>query len=184
MVTNYFSKWAEEATYKKVREKEVIDFIWNHIICRSKIPKEITYDNGPQFIRAKITNFLEELNIKRITSYPYPPSSNGQAESTNKTVIQNLKKKLEDAKGVWPSKLSDVLWAYRTTAKSSTGETPFSLVYRAKALISAEVGTPSPRYDWAQEKTNAEATLVQLALLEKHRDLAYVRIVAQKQLMQ
>ncbi|XP_070039650.1 uncharacterized protein [Nicotiana tomentosiformis] len=40
----------------------------------------------------------EGLKIKRITSSPYHPCTSGQAESTNKVIIQNLKKKLEDAK--------------------------------------------------------------------------------------
>ncbi|XP_059310133.1 uncharacterized protein LOC132061309 [Lycium ferocissimum] len=97
--------------------------------------------------------------------------------TTNKTVIQTLKKKLENVKGAWPSKLPEVLWAYRTTAKSSTGETPFSLIYGEEALISVEVGAPSPRYDWAQEQSNDEAMLVQLDLLKEHRDLAYVQML-------
>ena len=85
----------------------------------------------PQFIGTKVTKFLEELKIKRITSSPYHPSANGQAESTNKVIIQNLKKRLEAAKGKWPEELPGVLWAYWTTTKSSTGETPFSLVHGA-----------------------------------------------------
>ncbi|XP_059285949.1 uncharacterized protein LOC132039494 [Lycium ferocissimum] len=88
-------------------------------------------------------------------------------------VIQNLKKKLEDAKEPWPLKLPEVLSAYRTMAKSSTDETPFSLVYGAEASIPVEVGSPIPRYDCAQEQANSEAMLVQLDLLEEHRDLAF-----------
>lgn len=103
-------------------------------------------DNGKQFIGSKVTKFLEDHKIKRILSTPYHPSGNGQAESTNKTIIQNLKKRLTDAKGKWKEILPEVLWAYRTTAKSSTGATPFLLVYGAEALISVEVGEPSIRY--------------------------------------
>ncbi|XP_059311252.1 uncharacterized protein LOC132062764 [Lycium ferocissimum] len=167
MVTDYFSKWVEAAAYQKVREKE-----------------EITCDNSPEFIWSKVTKFLKDLNIKRINSSPYHPNGNGQVESTNKTVIQNLKKKLENAKGAWPSKLSEVLWAYRTTMKSSTRETPFSQVYGVEALIPVEVGAPSSRCVRPQEQPNTEAMLMQLDLLEEHRDLTYVRMVAQKQLME
>ncbi|XP_075084734.1 uncharacterized protein LOC142167992 [Nicotiana tabacum] len=121
----------DEGPYQKIREHEVVDFLWENIICKLGIPKEIACDNGLQFIGAKVTKFLEDLNIKRITSSPYHPIANGQAESTNKVIIQNLKKRLEVAKGNWPEELPRVLWANRTTAKSSTGETPFSLVYGA-----------------------------------------------------
>ncbi|XP_070035159.1 uncharacterized protein [Nicotiana tomentosiformis] len=144
-------------------------------------PKEIAYDNGPQFIAAKLAKFLEDLKIKRITYSPYHPSANGQVESTNKLIIQNLKKRLETAKCKWPEELPGVLWAYRTTTKSSMGETPFSLVYEAEALIPVEVGEPTLRYFRVDEEANNEALLVRLELLDERRDLAYIRMAAQKQ---
>ncbi|XP_070020516.1 uncharacterized protein [Nicotiana sylvestris] len=36
--------------------------------------------------------------IKRVTSTPYHPVGNGQAESTNKVIINNFKKRLEESK--------------------------------------------------------------------------------------
>ncbi|XP_070032891.1 uncharacterized protein [Nicotiana tomentosiformis] len=51
---------------------------------RFGIPKEIACNNGPQFIGAKATKFLEDLKIKRITSSPYHPSANGQASQQTK----------------------------------------------------------------------------------------------------
>lgn len=95
-MTDYFSKWVEAQAYRKIMEKEVIDFIWDHIVYLFKIPYEIACDNGKQFIGSKVTKFLEGLKIKRILSTPYYPSGNGQAESTNKTIIQNLKRRLTD----------------------------------------------------------------------------------------
>nr|XP_033512628.1 uncharacterized protein LOC117277313 [Nicotiana tomentosiformis] len=94
----------------------------------------------------------EKEQIKRITSSPYHPMENGQAESTNKIIINNLKKRLEKSKGNWPEELPGVLWAYRTTAKTTTGETPFSLVYGSEALIPVEIGEPSTRFTLAMEE--------------------------------
>ncbi|XP_060190399.1 uncharacterized protein LOC132619548 [Lycium barbarum] len=144
----------------------------------------IAFDNGLPFIGFKVTKFLVDLNIKRITSSPYYPSANSQAESTNKTIIQNLKMKLEDAKCVWPSKLLEVLWAYRTTAKYSTKKTPFSLVYGVEVLIPVKFGIPSSRYIRAKEQSNSDAMLVKLDLLEEHIDLTYIQMMALKQRME
>ncbi|XP_070054946.1 uncharacterized protein [Nicotiana tomentosiformis] len=110
--------------------------------------------------------------------------ANGQAESMNKVIIQNLKKKLEATKGKWPEELPGVLWAYRTTAKSSIGETLFSFVYGAEALIPVEVGEPTLRYFQASEETNNEVMLVNLELLDEYRDLEQIRMAAQKQRME
>ncbi|XP_070039387.1 uncharacterized protein [Nicotiana tomentosiformis] len=171
-------------SYQKIGECEVVDFLWENIIYRFGIPKEIACDNVPQFIGAKVTKFLEDLKIKRITSSPYHPSANGQADLKNKVIIQNLKKRLEAANGKWPEEFFVVLWAYRTMAKSSTGETPFFLVCGVEALIPVEVGEPTLRYSQTNEESNNEAMLINLELLEGCRDLPHVRMVAHKQRME
>ncbi|CAL9223814.1 unnamed protein product, partial [Arabidopsis halleri] len=60
---------------------------------------------------------------------------NGQAEASNKTILSNLKKRLNARKGGWYDELQPVLWAYRTTPRRATGETPFSLVYGMEAVV-------------------------------------------------
>ncbi|XP_070032540.1 uncharacterized protein [Nicotiana tomentosiformis] len=57
---------------------------------------------------------------------------------------------------------------------------PFSLVYDADALILVEVGEPTLHFSRTNEEANNEALLVKLDLLDECRDLAYVRMVAQK----
>ncbi|XP_070045548.1 uncharacterized protein [Nicotiana tomentosiformis] len=82
-------------------------------------------------------------------------------------------KSLEVAKDKWPKELPGVLWAYQTAAKSSTGETPFSLMYGAEALTSVEVDEPTLRYSQTNEESNDKAMLINLKLLEGRRDLAH-----------
>ncbi|XP_070003365.1 uncharacterized protein [Nicotiana sylvestris] len=173
-MNDYFSKWGKAQAYEKVREKEVIDFIWNHIIYQFGMPSKIVCDNWKQFIGSKVAKFLEDHKIKRILSTPYHPSRNGQAESTNKTMIQNLKKRLIDVKGKWKEILPEVLWAYRTNSKSSTRATPFSLVYGAEALIVVEVREPSIRFRYATKELNDKAINMSLELLDERREAALI----------
>ncbi|XP_019241234.1 PREDICTED: uncharacterized protein LOC109221226 [Nicotiana attenuata] len=90
-------------------------------------------------------------------------------------------KKLEEAKGLWPELLPKVLWAYRTTPKSSTGETPYSLVYGTEAVIPVEVGEPSLRYSHISGAVNDESRLQDLDEVEEWRDMAHIRMISQKQ---
>nr|XP_018627225.1 uncharacterized protein LOC108945632 [Nicotiana tomentosiformis] len=150
----------------KVREKKVVDFIWRNIKCRFDVPREIVCDNGPQFVGAKVTDFLKSWKIKRITLAPYHPVANGQEESTNKVIVNNLKKRLEATKGKWPEVLPRVLWAYKITTKISTGETQFSLIYGTEALIPVEIGKPSTRYVHENEASNEEELRTNLDLTE------------------
>nr|XP_016496214.1 PREDICTED: uncharacterized protein LOC107815202 [Nicotiana tabacum] len=77
-----------------------------------------------------------------------------------------------------------VLWAYRTTAKTSTGETPFSMVYRAEALISMEISETSIRHVQATENSNDEELRVNLDLLEGRGETSLIRMSAQKQVIE
>ncbi|XP_070017885.1 uncharacterized protein [Nicotiana sylvestris] len=47
---------------------------------------------------AQITEFFQSWQIKRVTSTPYHPVGNGQTESIDKVIINNLKKRLEESK--------------------------------------------------------------------------------------
>ena len=60
-----------------------------------------------------------------------------------------------------------VLWTYRTTVRTPTGETPFRLAYGSEAVISAEVRLISYRVDNHDERRNDEAMRLHLDLLDK-----------------
>ena len=97
--------------------------------------------------------------------------------------MNNLKNKLEAYKGKWAKELPAVLWAYRTTPRKATGESPFSLVYGAEAVIPAEVGMPSLRTEiaWENEDSNSEQRRGDLDLIEERRDRALVRLACYQQ---
>ena len=54
-------------------------------------------------------------------------------------MLKIIKTRLEGAKGIWPDELPSVIWAYRTTARTPTGEMPFRLTYEADVVIPTEV---------------------------------------------
>jgi len=89
-LTDYFTKWVEAEAFHQVKDTEVKNFVWKHIICRFGIPYEIITDNGPQFISFAFHDFCAEWNIKLTFATPRHPQSNGQAESTNKTIVKTL----------------------------------------------------------------------------------------------
>lgn len=76
-----------------------------------RISKGNNLYNGPQFVISKIKEFCEERNIKRDNSPMYHPETNGQAESSNKVLLNSLKKRLEVADGNWSEELPGVLRA-------------------------------------------------------------------------
>ena len=77
---------------------DVKNFIWKNIITRFGIPRAIVADNGTQFDSKLIKNFCAKFKIKNYFSTPSFPQSNGQAEASNKVILDGIKKKLQAAK--------------------------------------------------------------------------------------
>ena len=154
VVVDYFTKWAEAEPLATITEQKICNFVWRAIICRFGIPRALVSDNGKQFDNAKFRDFCAELGIKNYYSSPAHPQSNGQAEVTIRTLKAALKTKLEDLKGSWVDYLPEVLWAYRTTQKSATRETPFALAFGTEAVAPVEVGIKSPRVELVSEEQN------------------------------
>ena len=91
-----------------------------------------------------------------------------------RTVLRNLKTRLKRAKGLWVDELPSVLWAYRTTPRAPTGETPFSLAFRAEAIILVEIGVHSLRVQNHDPITNEEELHIKLDLVEEAREMVVV----------
>ena len=109
-------------------------------------------------------------------SSPAHPQSNGQVEVTIRTLKAALKTKLEDLKGKWIKYLPEVLWAYRTTCKSATQETPFALAFGIEAVDPVEVGLKSPRIELANIEHNEEVLRLNLDLLEEKHEQVLKRM--------
>ena len=170
VAVDYFTKWAEAEPLATITEQKIRNFVWRAIICRFGILRALVSDNGKQFDNAKFRDFCAELGIKNYYSSPTHPQSNGQAEVTIRTLKAALKTKLEDLKGKWVEYLHEVLWAYRTTRKSATQETPFALAYGTEAVAPVEVGLRSPRIKLASEEHNDETLRLNLDLLDEKRE--------------
>ena len=99
---------------------------------------------------------------------------------TNRTLLSSVKKKLEEAKKLWVEKLPEILWAYRTTVRTPTGETPFSLTYGAEAVLPVEVGLLTRRMSAYDKESNDLTRQAELDLLDEKRESALIRMAAYK----
>ena len=99
---DYFTKWVEAEPLGTITSKRVLDFVVKNIVCRFGLPKKIVSDNGTQFDTDLFTEFFERHDIIKKNSSVAYPQANGQVEAVNKTLKGSLKKRLAEAKGVWP----------------------------------------------------------------------------------
>ena len=128
-------------------------------------------------------DLCDQFGINKDFSAPYHPQSNGQVEAINKIIKTTLKRRLDPLKGRWAAELPLVLWSYRTTARTATGETPFSMAYGTEAMIPAEVKVPSFCYKSFDEAVNDSLLAVERDMIEERREVARIRMEAQKRRM-
>jgi hypothetical protein len=140
-------------------------------------------DNGTQFEGKVFKGFCSDLGIRNFFSTPGYPQANGQAEVSNKVILDGIKKRLEEAKGKWVEELPSVLWTHRTTHRRSTGETPFALAYGVEAVIPLEVGLPTTRTTEFDAEQNENNLRKDLNLVEERRDIAAIRLTSYQRQM-
>jgi hypothetical protein len=87
----------------------------------------------------QVHEFAESLKIKLLISALYYTQANGQAESSNKTQIKLIKKKIKKNFKRWHEVLSKALWAHHIFKHSATKITPFELLYGQEAVFPVEV---------------------------------------------
>ena len=98
-------------------------------------------------------------------------------------MLKIIKTRLDGAKGVWPDELPGVLWVYRTTVRTPTGETLFKLAYGSEAVIPAEVHMANHKVTMYQNKDNEEQLRLNLDLINEVRTDAEERTERYKNLM-
>ena len=95
------------------------------------MPDKIITDNGSNLNNKMIEELCAEFKIAHHNSSPYRPKMNGVVEAANKKIIQKMVVTYKD----WHEMLPFALHGYRTSVRTSTGATPFSLVYGMEAVL-------------------------------------------------
>lgn len=179
--TDYFTKWVEAEPLVTKTEADVRRFVWRNIVTRFGVPYAIVSDNGSQFVGKELTGLCSEFGIKFFNSTPCYPQGNGQAEASNKTVCAGIKRRLTAKRGKWAEHLPNVLWAYRTTPRRSTGQTPFALAFGMEAVIPLASKFPIIRTEEFDANDNDASIEKDLDLAEEKREDARLKLANYQQ---
>ena len=114
--------------------------------------------------------------IKQLPTSPGHPQCDGLVERFNRTLKSMLSKLVENKGRDWDRLLGPVLFAYRTTPHSSTGETPFYLLYGRDAKLPSALDFYSPCPRTAVIYSEYGKTLF--------RELKQIRDIAKKSIQQ
>ncbi|GKD71820.1 reverse transcriptase domain-containing protein [Tanacetum coccineum] len=145
----------------------------------SKLAKEVLVEMGklqddPQKarklrIKALLYKIIDGTLYQR--SYLSPWLRRAGVEVTNREIVKGMEHRLGMTHQGWVDVLPQVLWAHRTTPKSSNEETPFCLVHGSKAVIPIEISIETRRIQDFDPKQNKKRCREDLDILEERREI-------------
>eukprot|EP00253_Pinus_taeda_P028009 PITA_28009 len=138
--TDYFTKWIEAIPYRQANDSVIVQFLETNILSRFGCPEKIITDNVVAFKSKRMINLCHKYHINLVHSTAYYPQGNGLVESSIKSLINIIKKVLEENNKNWHKNLVNALWVDRLTIKRSIGTSPYQLVYGMEAVFPSSLG--------------------------------------------
>jgi hypothetical protein len=173
VMTDYLTKWPEAEAMKEATSENVVEFIYEKIICRHGCPKVILTDRGAHFNNKIVDGLCGKFKIKHKLSSPYHPETNGLVERFNRTLCESLAKVTGNEED-WDQHIQQVLFAYRTMKQNTIKRTPFYMMYGREAKLPTEEIT---RKEINFGKESIHKRIYELIDLEEEHEKTRKRII-------
>lgn len=147
VVGDYFTRWMEAYGIPNGEAVTVAKKLVDEFFCRFSPPEQLHSDQGRQFESEIIAEICKSLHINKSRTTPYHPQSDGMVERFNRTLLNMLAIHVEEHPSDWEDHLRKVCFAYNTSIHSTTGYTPFYLMFGRQARLPIDLmygtGVPS-----------------------------------------
>ena len=128
VICDYATRYPEAIPMKHVDAGSVAEELIK-VFSRVGVPREILTDQGTNFTSQLLIELYRMLHIQPIRTTPYHPQTDGLVERFNQTLKLMLRKTAVKEGIDWDKMLPYVLFAYREVPQTSTGFSPFELLY-------------------------------------------------------
>ena len=149
----------------------VINFLEENILSRFGCPRKIVTDNAQAFKSMAMISFCQKYNIILGQSTAYYPQGNGLVKSSNKSLVNIIKKVLDENKRSWHVHLKYVLWENLVSTKRSIGVSPFQMVYGTDVVLPINLALPVMKLwqDQNEEPNSVTRRINQLIEVQQQR---------------
>lgn len=145
LATDYATKCMEARATKRNDSRTTAGFLFEEIMMRFGHPLELVSDRGKHFLNDIIKEITTKYAIKHRKTTPYNPKANSQTERSNGTIGKMLNKMVLAHKTDWDRKLASAVHAYNTSQKTTTGKTPYFMVFGQEAIHGIELAVETHR---------------------------------------
>ena len=128
VVCNYTTRYPEAFALKSIDAEHIAEALVT-LFSRVGVAEEILTDQGSNFTSKLLAELYRLLQVKALKTSPYHPQNDGLVERLNSTLKSMLRKTVTNEGKDWDKALPYALFAYREVPQSTTGFSPFELLY-------------------------------------------------------
>jgi hypothetical protein len=136
---DHFSRYPLAVPIPDRQMKTVVQALHTHLICVFGVPEALLSDLEKSFTSEVTKGLLQKLGITKLNTSGYMPTGNSRCERLHRYLNASLTMFVNERKTDWDQYIDSVLFAYRTSMCTSTGFTPFELVFNRKASMPPDV---------------------------------------------
>lgn len=139
IVVDAYSKWPEIFPTRQITTKATVNLL-RLLFANKGMPELLVTDNGTQFKSAEFSQYCCENGIRHVTTAPFHPQSNGQAERFVDT-FKRAVRKIQEGEGNIKQALEIFLLTYRTTPNPNVpdGKSPAEAMYNRPLRTSMDL---------------------------------------------
>ena len=125
----HFTGWPIAKAIPNKEATTVANAIFEKLILEHGAPEVLLSDNGKEFTSDTLACVCQEFNIEQHFTSPYTPRSIGKTENFSKFLKVSIRKLYQEDTVASDQVLDQILFIYRCYPHTSTGETPYTLLY-------------------------------------------------------
>ncbi len=139
VIVDQFTRWVEIYPLPDQSAEKMAKVFFDNYVARFGVPLQIHTDQGRNFCGNFFQVFCELLEITKTRTTPYRPSSNGQVERYNRTILQFIRCFLEGKVREWDQYITHLGLALRSMVNVDTGFTPNMLMLGHEVNLPVDV---------------------------------------------